>query len=314
MGSYNPPKKCYFTDKEIFPLSTDFDGIEYFIKVGDINISFKLDGEIESSEYLIENKHIFKGLILNNKWSVSNEKYIDASVLKTIIDTSIYPRTPKEKLDNLFLELFKMQSVDGESIDIFKSMFRDDFFGKLYFKTTEECNYYLDALVEKDLIQTTKNSDYITIDYTITFKGLNYQIEITNAGLTSRNCFVAMSFSEGMNEIRSAIKQAILETGFIPIIVDEIHVKSDVTINDEILASIKKSRFCISDFTQQKNGVYFEAGYALGRGLKVIYTCLKQDFLDNAHFDINHYLHILYETPEELNKRLVDKIEAWIKE
>jgi hypothetical protein len=116
-----------------------------------------------------------------------------------------------------------------------------------------------------------------------------------------------------MDEIRSAIKQAIIETGFIPIIVDEIHVKSDVTINDEILASIKKSRFCISDFTQQKNGVYFEAGYALGRGLKVIYTCTREDF-NNAHFDINHYLHILYDTPEQLKKGLIDKIEAWIKD
>jgi hypothetical protein len=314
MGSYNPPKKCFFTDKEAFAFNTDFDGIEYFIKIGEINKGFKLDGEIESSECLNRNKHILKGLILNNKWLIPNEKYIDDSILKMIIDTSEYPRTPKEKLDNLFLEFFKMQSVDGECIDIFKRMFQDDFYGKLYFKTTEECNYYIDVLVEKGLIETNKNSDQITMDYTITYAGLNYQIEITEAGLTSRNCFIAMSFGEGMDEIRSAIKQAIIETGFIPIIVDEIHVKSDVTINDEILASIKKSRFCISDFTQQKNGVYFEAGYALGRGLKVIYTCSKQDFLDNAHFDINHYLHILYETPEELKKRLIDKIEAWIKE
>lgn len=313
MGSYNPPKKCFFTDKEPFAFNTDFDGIEYFIKMGETNKGFKLDGEIESSECLKRNKHILKGLILNNKWLIPNEKYIDDSVLKMIIDTSEYPRTPKEKLDNLFLEFFSMQSVDGEGIDIFKRMFQDDFYGKLYFKTTEECNYYIDVLVEKGLIETNKNSDQITMDYTITYAGLNYQIEITEAGLTSSNCFIAMSFGEGMDEIRRAIKQAIIETGFIPIIVDEIHVKSDVTINDEILASIKKSRFCISDFTQQKNGVYFEAGYALGRGLKVIYTCAREDF-NNAHFDINHYLHILYDTPEQLKKGLIDKIEAWIKD
>ena len=312
MGSYISPAKCFFTDKETTSLNTSFDGIEYFITVGNIKQGFKLDGEIKSSYCLNKNKHILKGLILNNKWSIPNEKYIDDSVLKMIIDTSEYPRTPKEKLDNLFLELFDMQSVDGESIDIFNSMFQDNFYGKLYFKNTEECNYYIDVLVEKGLIETNKNNDQITIDFTITFAGLNYQIEITEAGLASNNCFIAMSFSEEMGEIRSAIKEAIIETGFNPIIVDEIHMKSDVTINDEILASIKKSRFCISDFTQQKNGVYFEAGYALGRGLKVIYTCNQKDF-NNAHFDINHYLHILYNTPEELKKRIIDKIEAWIK-
>ena len=88
MGSYYSPKKCFFTDKEIFSFNTDFDGIEYFIEVGDVNKGFKLDGDIESSEYLKRYKHILKGLILNNKWLIPSERYIDDSVLKIIIDTS----------------------------------------------------------------------------------------------------------------------------------------------------------------------------------------------------------------------------------
>jgi nucleoside 2-deoxyribosyltransferase len=71
--------------------------------------------------------------------------------------------------------------------------------------------------------------------------------------------------------------------------------------------------FCISDFTEQKDGVYFEAGYALGRGLKVIYTCEEGDF-KNSHFDTNHFPHIIYKNEVELEEKLINKIEAWIKD
>ena len=313
MGIYPTPQKCFITDLPTTHLNNSGDYIDYFIDVNNKKIALKFDHEIENSIILKRNKHIFKGLILNEKWVANQSLYINDEELKNIIEISDYPRTPNEKLENLFLELFGLQSKDGEEIFIKDKLYDLFFYGKLYFKDFEECNYYLNVLEEKGLIETNKNYEEINIQYTITFKGLNYQIEITEKGENSKNCFIAMSFGEGMDEIRSAIKQAIIETGFIPIIVDEIHVKSDVTINDEILASIKKSRFCISDFTQQKNGVYFEAGYALGRGLNVIYTCTQEDFINNAHFDINHYLHILYDTPEELKKRLIDKIEAWIK-
>jgi hypothetical protein len=58
--------------------------------------------------------------------------------------------------------------------------------------------------------------------------------------------------------------------------------------------------------------VYFEAGYALGRGLKVIYTC-REDQIDEAHFDTRNYPHILWKDADELKKKLIDKIEVFIK-
>jgi nucleoside 2-deoxyribosyltransferase len=83
------------------------------------------------------------------------------------------------------------------------------------------------------------------------------------------------------------------------------------TINDAIIAGIKKSRFTIADFTQHKAGVYFEAGYALGRGQKVIYTC-RADEIANAHFDTRNYQHIVWENSEDLKQKLIDKITAFV--
>ena len=59
-------------------------------------------------------------------------------------------------------------------------------------------------------------------------------------------------------------------------------------------------------------GVYFESGFALGQGKKVIYTCSNTEFA-NAHFDIRPLQHIIYETTEQLTKDLINKIEAFIK-
>lgn len=121
-----------------------------------------------------------------------------------------------------------------------------------------------------------------------------------------------MSFGNDMKETRNAIKKACLKTGFTPILVDEVHYDSDTTINDAIIANLRKSRFCIADFTEQKDGVYFESGFALGEGKQVIYACQKEWF-NKSHFDTNHFPHIVYETPEELTDALVNKIEAWIR-
>ena len=46
-------------------------------------------------------------------------------------------------------------------------------------------------------------------------------------------------------------------------------------INDEIIATIRRSRFMVCDLTGYRGGVYFEAGFAYGLGLPVIYTCRK---------------------------------------
>ena len=59
-------------------------------------------------------------------------------------------------------------------------------------------------------------------------------------------------------------------------------------ITDEIMAEIRQSRFVIADYTGQKNGVYFEAGFALKLGLTVIPTC-RTDEVGKLHFDIKHH-------------------------
>lgn len=59
--------------------------------------------------------------------------------------------------------------------------------------------------------------------------------------------------------------------------------------------------------------MYFEAGYALGRGQKVIYIC-KEDDIINAHFDTRNYQHILWTDKVDLRQKLIDRIDAFVKD
>lgn len=132
----------------------------------------------------------------------------------------------------------------------------------------------------------------------------------------SSQAFVAMWFDESMDQaFESGIEPAIEEAGYKPLRIDQKeHVNK---IDDEIIAELRRSRFVVADFTQGKDGarggVYYEAGFAHGLDLPVIFTC-REDAVEKLHFDTAHYNHIVWTTPEELREKLKTRILAVIGE
>jgi nucleoside 2-deoxyribosyltransferase len=120
----------------------------------------------------------------------------------------------------------------------------------------------------------------------------------------SEGALLAQAFEEA---IRPAIED---DAGYVKAIrVDREHFLGDIVF--EIIARIRESRFVVADVTQHKNGVYFEAGYAMGMGLPVIWTCHKKD-LEHAHFDTRNLNHIEWSDPPELRTKLANRILATI--
>ena len=119
-----------------------------------------------------------------------------------------------------------------------------------------------------------------------------------------------------MNEdYEEGIKKAINNTGYKPMRIDK---KEDVNkIDDEIIAEIRRSHFLIADFTQgddgARGGVYYEAGFATGLDIPVIYSCRK-DMVDKLHFDTRQYYHVVWETADELRDGLEKRILALVGE
>lgn len=122
--------------------------------------------------------------------------------------------------------------------------------------------------------------------------------------------FVAMWFANEMDSVwENAIRPAFNDTGFTPLRIDG--KEHNNKIDDEIIAEIQRSRFLVADFTDHRGGVYFEAGYALGRGIPVIWTC-REDYMKDLHFDIRQYNTIVWKNEEELKERLHQRIRATI--
>jgi nucleoside 2-deoxyribosyltransferase len=84
-------------------------------------------------------------------------------------------------------------------------------------------------------------------------------------------------------------------------------------VDDEIIAEIRRSRFLIADFTcapkSVRGGVYFEAGFAMGLGLPVIWTA-NSSSIEDLHFDTRQYSHIVWDSPADLSQKLEQRIRA----
>lgn len=141
----------------------------------------------------------------------------------------------------------------------------------------------------------------------ITGKGWE-ALEPTRFGGIQGRCFVAMAFDPELDyAYYNGIKLALLDCGYTPVCLKEIGTNNDIC--DLILSEIRKAQFLVADFTKQKGGVYFEAGFGKAFGKEVFWTCRGDDFA-NLHFDTNHYGHIKWTTPGDLRRQLRDRITA----
>jgi hypothetical protein len=179
--------------------------------------------------------------------------------------------------------------------------------------TEEEFLYYVNSLIERTFLKkpfpTTLSGD-MPFSVVITADGWDY-LEQHDRHIEDRTkAFVAMSFSADLKSIwEGPIRNAIEKAGYKPFRVDaEPHIDR---IDAKIISEIKNSRFVVADVTGQKLGVYFEAGYAIGLGLPVLW-CVRKDELEKVHFDTRQYNHIVWETADDLATQLYDFICAII--
>jgi len=230
----------------------------------------------------------------------------------SFIDSNYPPNTPLDKQERV-LDFFRsLSTYDGEGVT-YALYGPDQLWRKAYVENEPEFMFYFDSLEQAGFLKVLEKYPASYSGISLTVSGLNKLVALDQKK-RSKTCFVAMSFSEELKPVyEQGIAAAIRAAGFDPLkIDDDASIASEQTINDAILAAIKKSQFTIADFTKQRAGVYFEAGYALGRGQKVIYTC-REDDIGNAHFDTRNYPHILWKDAEDLKQQLINKIEVYIK-
>ncbi len=173
-----------------------------------------------------------------------------------------------------------------------------------------EFESYLVYLHERGLLSRRTESTDGHDSWGLTIPGWQDIEPMPRPGGIPGRCFVAMWFSdETRTAYESGIEPAISAAGFTAIRIDRKEHNNEIP--DEIIAEIRNSEFMVADFTGQRAGVYYEAGFAMGLGRTVIWCCRK-DEIGKLHFDTNHKNHIDWETPEDLRERLYRRIRATI--
>jgi len=187
---------------------------------------------------------------------------------------------------------------------------------KFHFDALKHRAMFCEGMQVSGMVTQLMDAGFLSWDadsklHSISAKGWERVAALQRTGRDAKQAFVAMWFEPTMAPF--------YEEGFKPAIEEDKTIKAlridrkdhNNKIDDEIVAEIRRSRYLVADFTGHRGGVYFEAGFALGLGLPVVWTC-KKDHIDDAHFDTRQYNHITYETPEELRVKLLNRIRATI--
>lgn len=266
----------------------------------------------EASRVLKQDKHKYSfiikerslkgfGTIIITDGLDGNIEPIPCISLDSIV--SLFPKSASEIMNRVLLNLGNSVEYPGDTITI-----NENSKILLFSRDLANMNYFLTQLHELHYVSYSRG--YPFGELIITAQGWE-KIEKLNSAKGSLNqVFVAMWFDDSMERAyNEGIKKTLDELKYTPIrIKDKEH---NDKICDQIISEIRKSKFAVCDFTGHRGGVYFEAGFAMGLGRPVIWTCRKDD-IDNAHFDTRQYNHIVWENEKELYEKLKNRIEATI--
>lgn len=250
--------------------------------------------------------------------------HITHKIYENELSKAIQP-TPAEQAENLILylgnELLGTFNSHSDSIDLLNEL-------EIKLCAIIGCKdvhglYYIIQHLKDDLVDfiVTKvdmgNQPSVnTSSIGLTFEGWQKYEELKKDHSDSKQVFMAMKFGEVETDTlyKDFLKQAVNDTGLKLVRIDEI-AKAGV-IDNNMRLEIRKSCLLLSELTHGNNGAYFEAGFAEGMDIPVIYLCEKSvfDSKDNKikpHFDTNHCTTIIWEKGKE--EEAMKKLKATIR-
>lgn len=271
-------------------------------RCGKFEISNSLCSRMELGEYS-EERYILSGLSRGawerEKQRMQREKTtlyttfrIDENTIQDQVASLHLSRNPLDRMNKLLL-LVQERTIDFRKGADFN--FEADY-PLLFARDAAESLYFAQLGEMMSLLEGSDGYERITSSSTrlrLTSRGWERVEELRRSFVQSNKVFVAMWFDNIMTPIwEDGFKAELLALGYDPIRIDfQEHI--DRT-DDRILTEIRTSGFLVADFTGARSGVYFEAGFAMGLGKPVVWTC-RRDWVDKLHFDTRQFNHILWD-------------------
>jgi nucleoside 2-deoxyribosyltransferase len=298
------------------------------IRCGDYKITTEAEAFVDQAQLSHEQVANISGYIRENPGLTIKEK--DLKFLRNL-------RTPTvaEKATRALIEFAKEYPIPGTTISSefhalegvilrSKAMLADNQFtengidkeylavirmaGVCSARTSDELYYVADEYLKDQGLAT----GFATGSLKISPAGWEHLESLRRGAIESDKAFVAMSFREELGELfQAGLEPGIRGAGYDAVRVDRIEHNN--RIDDEIVARIRQCKFLVADFTIDRGGIYFEAGYAIGLGRPVIWT-VRHDQLEKVHFDNRQYNFIRWwpDKLTDLASALRNRIEATI--
>lgn len=210
------------------------------------------------------------------------------------------PKTISERLNRTLISIANWSKEPPNEVE-----FSDEAIFRCFSKNIDQMIYYLTALNNSGWLSSVPN---LPGNARLTPEGWQYVQELQRESPVGDRVFIAMAFtSDLVSAWNEGIRPGVEAAGLRPIRIDK--REHNEKICDLIVAEIRKSCLIVADVTEHRQGVYFEAGFALGLGIPVVWCC-RRDQLDECHFDTRQYNHIVWDEPADLRLRLQRRIEA----
>lgn len=266
-------------------------------KIGD-TVTVSVDSDVLSKA----NRYVLSGLT-RERHERGDVLSITLENLQSLLQSASVPEGPLEAMDRILQYIARK----SQSADEYVPFVSAQDYPLLFAKHGQECFYLVMNLVRQNLLESPEDNVY-SGTFRLTPAGWSRAAELRRTARDSNQAFVAMWFDPSLNQIWSDGFQAALSaTEYRPIRIDQ--VSHNERIDDRIIAEIRRSGLVVADFTENRGGVYFEAGFAMGLGIPVIWTC-REDFINKIHFDTRQYNHIVWTGAADLKEKLVNRIEA----
>lgn len=295
-------RKCFLCDAEL-DYETISDRTNYNVNCKwcgkyIINDMFAEDIRDKYKEFLpkISCWNADKNFVYNDKPFI-----IDGDSVQTIINSR--DKRIQERYALFLLKLFELFKENGEhdvNYDRFYScyVFGEDEFRLFFQKAINDGFIEVSGVINQNIIKS------------FTFEGLSYIETLGNPNSDKKNIFFAFHFTDEIKEVfDSTVKQKLDREDLIYDRVSSSSTPTSEKIDDAIIAKIKNAKIVVADCTNHRTAVYFEAGFAMGMKIPVIWTC-KVNQVNEISFDVNHYPFILWNDAEDLAQRIVDRIKA----
>lgn len=213
-----------------------------------------------------------------------------------------------EKLDRSLLYVSERSSALGDTVPVRL----DHDWPLVQAHHSQELKRLLDQLVEEKALDSANpcgNLKGQPWGYSVTAEGWKRVAALRPiGGKQGRRAFVAMWLDSSLDgAYENGIRPALEHCNLVAWRADKESYQEKIC--DRIIVEIRRSRIVVADCTGHRANVYYEAGFAMGLEIPVIWSCRESDF-DRLQFDTRQYTHIKWSSVDDLRAQLDNRIRA----